>query len=336
MAKFLIDVSEHNGTINWNQVKGHIDGVIIRCGYGDDIASQDDKQWQRNIAECERLGISRGVYLYSYADSDAHAQSELQHLLRLLKGHTFQLPIYLDCEESYTAGYAKKACQIVCEGLKAAGYTPGVYANTNWWNNYLTSITAYTRWVAQYNAECTYKGTYDIWQYSSDGSVPGVSGRVDVNHCYKEFAQIGGGGTAAKQEETKPSSPSRSTLDLAVGVMQGKYGDGDTRKAKLGSRYAEVQNFINHISSASAQTLSSEVKAGKYGNGDTRKIILGSRYKEVQNIVNGSGAVYYVVQPNDTLSGIAAKYGTTWQSLQKTNGISNPNLIYEGQKLRVK
>lgn len=196
MAYKVIDVSEHQGVINWETVKNNVDGVILRCGYGDDIISQDDVQWQRNIQECERLGIPRGAYLYSYADTDAHAQSELKHLLRLLKGHTFQLPIYLDCEQNGTQWYAPTACRIVCEGLKAAGYTPGVYANLNWWNNYLTGVTAYTRWVAQYNSHCDYAGSYDIWQYSSNGSVPGIAGRVDMNWCYKDFAQLGGGGSA--------------------------------------------------------------------------------------------------------------------------------------------
>ena len=205
MAYKVIDVSEHQGVINWDAVKGQVDGVILRCGYGDNISSQDDKQWARNIAECERLGIPRGAYLYSYADSDAHAQSELQHLLRLLSGHVFQLPIYLDCEQAGTEWYASKACQIVCEGLKTAGYTPGVYANLNWWNNYLTGVTAYTRWVAQYNSHCDYSGSYDIWQYSSGGSVPGISGRVDMNWCYKEFDQIGGGGASSGSAQSTGS-----------------------------------------------------------------------------------------------------------------------------------
>lgn len=335
MAKFVIDVSEHQGIINWDTAKGHIDGAILRCGYGDNVASQDDKQWARNIAECERLGIPRGVYLYSYADTEAHAKSELQHLIRLLKGHTFQLPIYLDCEESYTAGYAPKACQIVCEGLKAAGYKPGVYSSLNWWNNYLTGVTAYTRWVAQYNSKCDYKGAYDIWQYASNGSVPGISGNVDVNWCYTDFGRIGAS-TASTSSSSSTATPSGTTLELVVAVMQGKYGDGDARKKNLGTRYEEVQNMINHIATASASTLTSEVIAGKYGNGDTRKAALGSRYTEVQNIVNGSAAQYYTIQSGDTLSGIASRYGTTVAQLQAWNGIANANLIYAGNKIRVK
>lgn len=85
-------------------------------------------------------------------------------------------------------------------------------------------------------------------------------------------------------------------------------------------------------------TVVKEVYAGKYGNGDTRKAALGNRYNEVQNRIDVSsgGAVYYTVQSGDTLSGIATKYGTTYQHLADLNGIVNPNLIYAGQKIRVK
>ena len=93
--EIIIDVSQHQGVIDWNKVKGNIDGAILRCGYGDDITSQDDTQYARNLSECERLGIPRGVYLYSYARTETQAKSELAHILRLIKGHTFQLPIYL-------------------------------------------------------------------------------------------------------------------------------------------------------------------------------------------------------------------------------------------------
>ena len=97
--------------------------------------------------------------------------------------------------------------------------------------------------------------------------------------------------------------------------------------------------MINHIASASVSTLASEVKSGKYGNGDIRKQVLGTRYNEVQKVVNGSSgssAQYYIIKSGDTLSGIAARYGTTYQKLAKLNGISNPNKIYAGQKIRVK
>ena len=123
MSSFVIDVSYHQGTIDWATAKNHIDGAILRCGYGSDITSQDDKQWARNISECERLGIPVGAYLYSYAKNDSMAKSELNHFLRLIKGHKFQLPLYIDLEQKGTEYQAASTAKIVCEGLKAAGYT---------------------------------------------------------------------------------------------------------------------------------------------------------------------------------------------------------------------
>lgn len=119
--------------------------------------------------------------------------------------------------------------------------------------------------------------------------------------------------------------------------MQGKYGAGQDRKNALGTRYQEVQDFINHIASASTDTLVAEVIQGKYGNGETRKTVLGGRYKAVQDKINGGGSgAVYTVRTGDTLSGIAAKYGTTYQKIAQMNGIANPNKIYAGQKLRIK
>ena len=343
MAKKVIDVSYHNGVIDWAKVKADgVEGAIIRCGFGDNITSQDDEQFKRNADECTRLGIPFGVYIYSYAKTVAQAESEAQHVLRLISGYKLSYPVYLDLEQAGTESGAIERANKFGDIIEAAGYWCGVYANKNWWDNYLAGLTRFTRWVARYNSELGMDNV-DIWQYTSGGTVAGISGNVDMNHCYRDFpAEIGGGngstgnGNAPVQ---KPSAPSGSTLDLVVGVMQGKYGDGDARKTALGSRYQEVQNMINHISTASASTLASEVKAGKYGNGDTRKIALGSRYQEVQNIVNGSsgtGATYYTIKSGDTLSGIASKYGTTYQKLAQMNGISNPNKIYAGQKIRVK
>lgn len=152
MSNLIIDVSYHNGVINWEKVKASgCAGAILRCGYGDDIASQDDKQWIRNLAECERLGIPVGVYLYSYATCDRQAQSELDHILRLIKGHTFQLPIFIDVEEPGTQNYAPRCCEIVCEGLKTNGYTPGIYASLSWFSNHLGSVRGkYIEWMARY------------------------------------------------------------------------------------------------------------------------------------------------------------------------------------------
>ncbi len=185
----VIDVSSWQKNINWNQVKNQVDAVILRCGYGMDYTYQDDYEFERNAAECERLGIPYGVYLYSYATDDNRAKSEAAHILRLLKGKKVSLPVYLDCEEGNTAGYAARACEVIGNIVQNAGYMFGVYANTTWWNNYLPTVTGYTRWVAQYFSICQYGGKYDAWQYSSSGSVTGIDGRVDMNVMYTNFQQ---------------------------------------------------------------------------------------------------------------------------------------------------
>lgn len=181
-----IDVSEHNGVINWEQVKASgIDFAIIRCGYGMDQTDQDDKQWIRNVTECERLGIPYGVYIYSYATNTDRARSEAQHVLRLIQGRNLSYPVYFDMEDDSTLGADLAAlAETFCSTIENAGYAVGVYANTNWWNSYLTDarFSQWYRWVAEWGPSCNYKGTYAMWQYSDTGSVPGISGRVDMNY----------------------------------------------------------------------------------------------------------------------------------------------------------
>ena len=181
-----IDVSEHNGQINWEQVKNSgIDFAIIRCGYGMDQTDQDDKYWLRNVSECERLGIPFGVYIYSYATNTSRALSEAKHVLRLISGHKLSYPVYFDMEDTTTLGSDLTAiASTFCNTIKNAGYPVGVYANTNWWTNYLTDSTfsQWYRWVAQYNSTCTYTGEYAMWQYTSKGSVAGIVGNVDMNY----------------------------------------------------------------------------------------------------------------------------------------------------------
>lgn len=219
--KFVIDVSEHQGAIDWNKVKSHIDGAIIRCGYGDDITSQDDKQYARNLSECERLGIPKGAYLYSYATTETQAKSELAHILRLINGHNFELPIFLDCEEAGTEGFAPKACKIICDGLKEAGFTAGVYSSTYWWNAYLTNITSYIRWVAHWSSACGYAGEYLIWQYGTE-YVDGINGEVDANYYYGDFGESNA--TVTDMAEIDTAKKNSSTLDIYYQVYTDKSG----------------------------------------------------------------------------------------------------------------
>lgn len=185
-----IDVSYYQGKINWEAVKSDgIDYAIIRCGYGDNYSSQDDKSWAYNVSECERLGIPYGVYIYSYATNTEMAKSEADHVLRLIRGHNLSYPVYFDMEDNSTAGISSSLkgdiAKTFCDTITSAGYKVGIYANLHWWTKYLTSPVfsnpSWSKWVAQYNATCDYDEVYDMWQCTSSGRVNGISGNVDLN-----------------------------------------------------------------------------------------------------------------------------------------------------------
>ena len=211
MQKLVIDVSEHQCVLDWEAIKPHIDGAIIRCGYGDDIASQDDKQWQRNVSECERLGIPYGVYIYSYANTVGHVKSEVAHTLRLLKGHKPQMPVYFDTENPGCEDLSRKASLYFCEEIEKAGYIPGIYTFESWYKAYLRGLTKYTLWIARFNVndgkphEKPNIGVpYDAWQYTSMGRISGYSGRLDVSYFYREW-------TGSKSS----TAPAKSYIDVA-------------------------------------------------------------------------------------------------------------------------
>lgn len=188
-----IDVSKHQGNVNWSHVK--TDGVkfaIIRAGYGKEI-SQKDPQFENNYAGCKSNGIPCGVYWYSYAMSEAEARQEAAVCLKVIAGKTFEFPIYYDIEEKKQFALGKAKCSAIAkaflETLENAGYWVGLYTSKSFLETYFTDDIRkrYAVWVAQYNARCTYSGQYGIWQKSSTGKVYGISGNVDVNECYVDY-----------------------------------------------------------------------------------------------------------------------------------------------------
>lgn len=302
MEMKVIDVSKHQGKIDWEKVKDHIDGAIIRCGFGSDIRSQDDERFKENVEACIKYGIPFGVYLYSYAKTIAGAKSEALHVLRLLGQYEDKLsfPVYYDLEETGTEVGAVERALVFGDMIEAAGFWCGIYANQYWWRTYLKDgLDRFTKWVAKYSTEkpTGISGTYDMWQYSSKGSVPGINGNVDMNICYRDFpAEIKG--------TAKASAPAKkSNKELAEEVMQGLWGIGVERKNRLteaGYDYAAIQAIVNDM------------------------------------LQDDDEVKYHIVQKGEVLSEIATQYGTTYQALAKLNGIANPNRIYVGQKIRIK
>ena len=286
-----IDVSAWQKEIDWDKVKASgVQFAIIRCGYGSDIVSQDDKYFQRNIAECERIGMPYGIYLYSYADSVEKAKSEAEHTLRLIKGHAPSYPIYYDLEDANSTGKCSKSLILEMAKtyigiLESNGYCAGIYANKYWNTTYLTDELYNTkpRWIAQYYAECTYNGDYGIWQYSSSGKVDGINGNVDMNYAYVDYPSILNKETVAR----------KTNDEIAKEVINGLWGNGEERKRKLieaGYNYADVQSIVNNlVVKKSNEEVAEEVLNGKWGNGEDRRNRLtaaGYDYNAIQIIVN--------------------------------------------------
>ena len=194
-----IDVSEHQGRIDWDAVKASgIDFAILRVGFGaPSFGGRVDYQFNRNISECERLGIPYGVYVYSYAFDNQQAADEASMVIDCLSGHNPRLPVYYDLEDKTIiadgrqSGIASRA-QTFCNKISSAGYKPGIYANLNWFNNILTDPVfksgSWDHWIAQYNSQCHYTASYSFWQYTSRGKVSGISGNVDMNYAYVDVS----------------------------------------------------------------------------------------------------------------------------------------------------
>lgn len=204
-----IDVSSYQGIIDWESVKNNIDFAILRCGYGDDCISQDDRMFKRNADECTRLGIPFGVYIFCYAADWDNIRSEVLHTLRMINGYHLSYPVFLDLEDSKTIGSLNPCtigdyAQYFCSEIQKAGYYPAIYANKYWFTSILTDkrFEKWDKWVAQYYTECTYDGTYTMWQYSSDGHVDGINGRVDMNICYVDYPAIIGNASVDSANNT--------------------------------------------------------------------------------------------------------------------------------------
>ena len=269
MATLGIDVSEFQGRIDWDEVKrDNIHFAILRAGYGR-FQNQRDRYFERNYRETKRIGLPAGVYLFSYATTTEDAREEARNLLRWLEGKEFEYPVYYDMESQSQASLSKRELTDVavafCEELERAGYFVGIYASEYWLTNKFEHdrIRPYTIWLAQYNDRPTYEGDFDMWQFTSTGTVRGISGHCDMDYGYEDFPKI------------------------------------------------IKENRLNGFTGRGSSTESSDTVRRK------------PRYR------------IYTVKSGDTLSGIASRFGTTWQKLAKYNRLADPNYLYPGQRLRI-
>lgn len=190
-----IDVSKHNGTIDWAAVKNSgVSYVIIRCGYRGSTTGAliEDPKFKSNIKGAQAAGLKVGIYFFTQAINEAEAVEEASMVLQLIKPYAISYPVYLDVESSggRADGISKDVrtavCKAFCATIANSGYTSGIYANKTWLNEKISpsALGGHKIWLAQYAAAPTYNGPYHMWQYSSKGSVSGISGRVDMNLSY--------------------------------------------------------------------------------------------------------------------------------------------------------
>ena len=199
----IIDVSEHNGTVNWDRADLVTTIAIIRLGYrgyGKTGSLVLDRQYQKNRSECERLGIPFSLYFFPQAITDAEAVAEAEFVEKEAKTmKSFVLPVFLDSELAEPNGNGRadgldrakrtRMLKITAEHMEKAGIPAGIYASTSWLQNRLDMTQLnYPVWVAQYANFCTYAGSKILWQYTSRGKVPGISGYCDLSKTMDDWS----------------------------------------------------------------------------------------------------------------------------------------------------
>lgn len=186
-----IDVSKWQGNIDWQKVD--VDFVIIRAGY----STKKDAKFETNYAGCKKYKIPCGAYFYSYATTVAEAKAEAKAFLEMIKGKTFEYPVYFDIEDKSQMNLSKTLltdiCVAWCSIVEKAGYYVGIYSNLDWFTNRLDTdkLKAYDKWLAQWASKPKWGNEFGgLWQYSNKGKINGIAGDVDLNQSYRDYPDI--------------------------------------------------------------------------------------------------------------------------------------------------
>ncbi len=196
--KVGIDVSYHNKEINWKAVKDSgVDFALIRTSYGwEEWDNQTDVRLKENIAGAKAAGIPIGAYHCSYARNRKEANLEADFFIDRLKWTQWEYPVFVDMEmqtqRNLTNAQRTEVLLTFLYRLKKAGYYTGYYTNLNWTRHMLdmNRLRRYDLWIAQWNKACHCTHPYGVWQFTSEGVVPGIEGDVDMNLCYVDYPSI--------------------------------------------------------------------------------------------------------------------------------------------------
>jgi GH25 family lysozyme M1 (1,4-beta-N-acetylmuramidase) len=192
-----IDVSKWNGDIDWDVVKAEgVDFAIIRCGYRGSSSGWliEDPYFYKNIQGAKKAGIKVGIYFFTQATDLVEAVEEASAAISLLGDMELDYPVFIDTEGAGGNGRADNidsstrtaVVNAFCQTIQDSGLEAGIYASRNWYYNNLNmdELSGYNIWLAEYRQTPDYEGKYDMWQYTSSGSVAGIEGRVDLNVSY--------------------------------------------------------------------------------------------------------------------------------------------------------
>ena len=314
----VIDVSEHNGLIDWNAVKDSgINGAIIRAGYG---RSGDDDKFEFNINGAISAGIEYiGVYWFSYAYNEDIVIQEAITCNERIEYYKDRLNLGVFFDWDYDSmNYAKKfgvyptkyliteLNLMFCEQMEKFGYYAGYYLNFDYQTNYIdcSKLSRFRKWFAWYNLNLEEMGCF-IWQYKSNGHVEGISGNVDMNELLQLVPEV----------PDKPEEP-QEKIETTYIVQS-----GDT--------LSEIaQRFNTTVAKIAADNNIKNIDLIYPGDKlYINKLDSGKDNTDVKEI--------YIVQYGDTLSEIAQRYHTTVAKIAADNNIKNIDLIYPGQIIYV-
>ena len=322
---FGVDISVYQKGINLSKAKNEgVKFAILRAGYtgyGNGVSKAKDTEFETHYKNAKANGLGVGAYWFSRATTYENGKAEAEYMYKnCLKGKQFEYPIYIDVEDTYYQSKAGKkaitnAIKGFCEYLEGKGYYVGVYANSNWFRNYIDSSipSKYDCWVANWGTSNPSTPAHGMWQFGGETNMirtNKIAGYVcDQNYAYKDYPNImkncGLNGFTKAKEENKvntPTTPKKSVEEVAKEVIEGKWGNGEERKTKLraaGYSYTAVQTKVNEL-------------------------------------MDKPKTITYKVKFGDSLSKIAKKYNTTVEQLVKDNKIKNKHLIFVGQKLIIK
>lgn len=259
MQKFGIDISKWQG--NFDMAKAKEQGVefaILKIGGGDSVCYKDN-EFERNYLKCVRNGIHKGCYFFGQALTKEKAIEEAKYWLELMKGHKFDYPVFYDVEAkmlSLDRRTLTEIVKLVCETVESKGYWVGIYSSASHFNTNMfdDELARFSHWVASWGTTkpvLLRGGVTQIWQFGGETNKlrsNKINGQtVDQDYCFVNYPTL----IKAKHLNGYTDKGSTKTLEeIAFEVVDGKWGNGDTRKELLTSNgydYKLVQQIVNQI-----------------------------------------------------------------------------------------